>query len=382
MRYRDLGKTGMKVSEVGFGGEHVEGKPYSQVESTIHAALDHGINIMDIFMSNPQVRKDIGRALKGRRDKMIIQGQIGSAWIDNQYARIRDMDQCKRFYEDLLRYLDTDYMDIAMVHFVDTQSDFDKAFEVGLFDYAHQLKASGAARAVGVSSHDPIVAAQLIESGAIDVLMFSLNPAYDVMPATIDLEGLFDPENYKKQVNFTVAPERARLYRLAEEKGVGITVMKGLGAGKLLEAKSSPFGVSMTTNQLIHYALTRPGVASILLGCKTAQEIEQCVAYETATEDERDYSVVLKNAPRYKMDGQCMYCNHCLPCPMHIDIAQVNKYLDLAQQSGVLPTVQEHYQALENKAGDCIACKQCEPNCPFGVPITDRMEKAKEIFGA
>ena len=98
MRYRNLGRSGLSVSEVGLGGEHLEGKPYAQVEATVHAALDAGINVLDIFMSNPEVRSDLGRALKGRRGGIIIQGQIGSGWIGGQYARTRDIDQCHACY--------------------------------------------------------------------------------------------------------------------------------------------------------------------------------------------------------------------------------------------------------------------------------------------
>ena len=76
-----------------------------------------------------------------------------------------------------------------------------------------------------------------------------------------------------------------------------------------------------------------------------------------------------------------MYCNHCLPCVMGIDIAAVNKYLDLADQSGVTPTLQAHYSDLQTTASDCIGCGDCETRCPFGVGIVSRMEKAAKLFG-
>lgn len=383
MRYRKLGNSDLMVSEVGLGGEHLEGKPYAQVESTIHAALAGGINVLDIFMSNPDVRTNIGRALKGRRGDMIIQGHIGAAWIGGQYERTRDLSQCQQHYHDLLDRLNTDYMDVAMVHYIDTLDDLDLSLKNGLFDYANALKRSGAARAVGVSSHNPLVAKKLIESGAVDVLMFSVNPAYDVAPADTELDSLFVPDTFAAQTAFTPSPERAELYRLCEARGVGITVMKGLGAGTLLSAERSPFGKALTVPQLIHYSLTRPAVASILLGLQTADEVAAALAYETASPDEVDYAAVLKSAPKLSMAGRCMYCNHCLPCPSHIDIAAVNKYLDLAElPGGIQPTVKAHYQSLENHGGDCIACGQCESNCPFGVQIIERMARANRLFGA
>ncbi|MEA4896715.1 MAG: aldo/keto reductase [Christensenellaceae bacterium] len=383
MRYRNLGRSGLSVSEVGLGGEHLEGKPYAQVEATVHAALDAGINVLDIFMSNPEVRSDLGRALKGRRGDIIIQGQIGSGWIGGQYARTRDIDQCHAFYEDLLERLNTDYMDVAMVHYVDTEEDLRLSRERGLFDYAQALKRSGAARAVGVSSHDPLIARRIVESGEVDVLMFSINPAYDVAPADTDLDHLFMADTYSRQEAFSLDPDREALYRACETRGVGITSMKTLAAGALLKAESSPFGVAMSVAQLIHYALTRPAVASVLLGAKTPEEIAEAVAYETASDAERDYAAALKAAPKFSMRGKCMYCNHCLPCPKHIDIAAVNRFLDLAEQSERVPaSVREHYLSLTRKAGDCIECRRCEPNCPFEVSIAERMRRARAVFGA
>ena len=158
--------------------------------------------------------------------------------------------------------------------------------------------------------------------------------------------------------------------------------MKALAAGVLLNAETSPFGVALTPAQCIHYALTRPAVASVLPGCSTPAEVRRSVAYEEASEQERDYSVVLSQMPKYSMRGKCMYCNHCLPCPAHIDIAQVNKYLDLAQAGAQAPdTVRAHYGALEQHASDCIRCGSCERNCPFDVPVRSRMQTAQELFG-
>lgn len=76
-----------------------------------------------------------------------------------------------------------------------------------------------------------------------------------------------------------------------------------------------------------------------------------------------------------------MYCNHCLPCAKHINIAQLSKYLDMALLDGVTPTLQGHYDALEHHAGECIGCGRCETQCPFNAPIMQRMKQAAELFG-
>lgn len=158
--------------------------------------------------------------------------------------------------------------------------------------------------------------------------------------------------------------------------------MKGYAGGRLFQAETSPFGVALTPVQCLHYALTRPAVASVMAGFDTPEHVDAAVAYETATEEEKDYASVLANAPYHAYSGQCTYCGHCAPCPSRIDIAMVNKLYDLAvMQEEVPATVKAHYSQLSANAGDCIQCGGCETRCPFGVRIVERMEKAKALFG-
>jgi predicted aldo/keto reductase-like oxidoreductase len=85
---------------------------------------------------------------------------------------------------------------------------------------------------------------------------------------------------------------------------------------------------------------------------------------------------------RFTWKGHCMYCGHCAPCPMSIDIANVNKFLNLAKAEGGVPeTVGSHYSILDHHASECIECGACESRCPFGVPIINRMKEAVAMFG-
>ena len=158
--------------------------------------------------------------------------------------------------------------------------------------------------------------------------------------------------------------------------------MKSLAAGALLDAKRSPFGMALTPIQCIHYALDRPAVASVLAGARTPEEILESCRYEQASDEEKDYSLLLAATPQFSLRGKCMYCNHCLPCPAHINVAQVNKLLDLAESQPQLPpTVQAHYEALERHGSDCVGCHACESRCPFGVAVAENMTRAVQIFG-
>lgn len=197
-------------------------------------------------------------------------------------------------------------------------------------------------------------------------------------PATEDLDSMFG--EYDASLS-GIDEERAAIYRLCEERGVGITVMKGFFGGRLFDPKTSPFGVAFTPAQCIHYSLTRPGVSSILCGYDTKEQVDAAVAYEAASDEERDYASVIASAPLHSYTGQCTYCGHCKPCPVNIDIAMVNKFYDLAiRQTGVPESVKAHYLSLESLASACIGCKSCENRCPFKVPIAERMEKTAALF--
>lgn len=380
MRYRTLGRTGLEVSEIGLGGEWLERHNTEEVQAVIDACEREGINILDCWMSEPNVRSNIGLALKGRRDRWRIQGHIGSIWENGQYVRTRDLAKVKPAFEDLLTRLQTDYVDLGMIHFVDDEEEFKRVTEGEFMEYVRQLKREGKIRHIGMSSHNPEIGKLAACHGEIEMILFSVNPAFDMLPPVSDLDQYFVDQYDEKLCG--IAPEREELYKLCEQNQVGITVMKGYAGGRLFQAETSPFGVGLTPIQCLHYALTRPAVASVMVGFDCPQHVSEAVAYETASEEEKDYASVLASAPCHRFStGQCTYCGHCAPCPSKIDIAMVNKLYDLAVMHSEIPgTLRAHYQQLGANASDCIGCRGCESRCPFQVPIAERMEKTKALF--
>ena len=380
MRYRELGKTSLMVSEIGLGGEWLERHNTEEVREVIETCEKEGINILDCWMSEPNVRSNIGLAIKGRREKWIIQGHIGSTWENGQYVRTRDLTKVKPAFEDLLTRLQTDYIDLGMIHFIDTAEEFDRVIGGEFMEYVRQLKRDGVIRHIGMSTHNPAMAKKAAESGLVEMILFSINPAFDLLPPTENIDDYF-VEEYREGLG-GIDPARRELYRLCEQSDVGLTVMKPYAGGRLFDAARSPFGVALTPVQCIHYCLTRPAVAAVMAGYDTPEHVEAAAAYEDATDEEKDYASVLAKAPRNTFgQGECTYCGHCKPCSVGIDIAMVNKYYDLATMQEEVPaTVREHYLALEHHADECIGCKSCEGRCPFGVKIAERMKKAAELF--
>ncbi len=381
MKYRTLGKTGLKVSEIGFGGEWLERHEEEESVELLRYAGKNGINIIDCWMPDPKSRDIIGKAMEGNREHWIVQGHIGSTWQNGQYVRSRELKEVVPAFEDILKRMKTDYIDLGMIHYIDAQEEWDRCMKDSEYiRYVHQLHEQGIIRHIGLSTHNPRIAMQAVGTGFIEMILFSINPAFDMRPATEDLDSMF--EGYEGTDYSGIDPERAQLYRLCEEKNVGMTVMKGFFGGRLFDAKTSPFGTALTPLQCIHYALTRPGVSSVLCGYDTKEQVDQAISYETASEGEKDYASVLAAAPLHSYTGQCTYCGHCRPCPVNIDIAMVNKFYDLAvQQPSVPESVQSHYEALGTGASACVGCRSCEERCPFGVKVADRMSAAAELFG-
>ncbi|MBR2805898.1 MAG: aldo/keto reductase, partial [Oscillospiraceae bacterium] len=309
MIYRRLGKTDLKVSEIGLGAEWLERHNYEECKAIIDTCAEQGINILDCWMSEPNVRTHIGKAISGNREKWYIQGHIGSVWIDGQYKRTREMDKVVPAFEDLLQRLGTDYIDLGMIHFVDSMKDYEEIVNGPFIEYVRKLKADGVIKHIGMSSHNPEVAIRAVKEGLIENLLFSINPAFDILPASEDINTLF-VEEYDASLA-GMDPIRAELYKLCEQNDVGITVMKGYAGGRLFDEKRSPLGVALTPVQCIHYVLTRPAVAAIMAGFDNPGHVLDAVKYETASDDEKDYATVLANAPKHAYAGQCTYCGHC-----------------------------------------------------------------------
>lgn len=363
IEYRTLPRTGEKISTIGIGASALHESSEAQIEKMIAYASEQGINLIDTVMSNFGPAEAMGRALKGRRDKIMMQMHIGVTYPRQTYTRTRDLKQVQQGFEQQLKVFGTDYSDIGLIHYVDQSDDFERVMSDGILDYAQKLKQNGTIRYLGFSSHSVDIARRFLETGLIDIFMFSLNPAYDFVP----VEG-----------KLKLSAERRQLYQEAEKRGAAITVMKVYGGGRLLSDSSSPFGRAMSVPQCIQYALDRPAVVSCLPGVRNMEDLTGVLAYYNTSPAERDYSFIA-SAQHQEMNGVCIYCNHCQPCPYGIDIAAVNKYLDLAKSGDAL--AKDHYFKLRRTARDCSYCGECEPRCPFHVDIRKRMREANEFFG-
>lgn len=379
MKYRELGKTGIKVSEIGIGCGCFKDQDTAFARQYITTAMDSGINYIDIYTADPNVRGNIGYALEGRREQMIIQGHIGSFWAGEQYKRTRDVEESKQGFQELLHLLRTDYIDVGMIHISDDMEDWNELINSPFMEYVKSLKAENKIKHIGLSTHNAEVALAAAESGLIEVMMFSFNPAFDLLPANA---SIWDSKNYEGTFSH-IDPIREKIYQVCAEKGVALTAMKVFGGGgRLLSTEKSPLGIALTPIQCIHYALTRPGVAVAIVGADNIDQLQESLYYNYATDEEKDYNKTLSQSPKIKKQGDCTYCGHCTPCPVSIDIDKVTKLLDAAKGQNPIPqNIIDEYNALAHHAGECTQCGACETRCPFQVNIRENMKEAEKLFG-
>ncbi|MBR3381755.1 MAG: aldo/keto reductase [Clostridia bacterium] len=363
MKYRKNKRTGDMISEIGMGSAYLFEAGMEEGVKALRTAYEGGINYFDLAAGDGSSFPIWGEALSDVRKDVFYQIHFGADYSAGTYGWSLDPETIERSVEKQLRELRTDYIDYGFIHCQDELSDWETYKRNGVFGRLLELKRQGVVRRLGLSSHTPAVIQRIMDEADIDMLMFSVNPAYDYGQGEY-ASGSVD--------------ERAEVYRRCESAGVGISCMKPFSGGQLLDASASPFGRALTQYQCISYCLDKPGVLTVLPGAANTEDVKKLLAYHSASDGERDYSVIASFAPP-AAKGKCVYCNHCKPCPMGLDIGLINKYYDLARAGDAMAA--EHYRTLSLHAEDCISCGHCDSRCPFGVCQSARMAEIREYFG-
>ena len=363
MEYRKNRRTGDLISEIGLGSSYLFEAGMEEGVKALRRAYEGGINYYDLAAGDGSAFPIYGEAFKDVRDKIFYQIHFGAEYSKGTYGWSLDPEVIRKSVKWMLEQLHTDYIDYGFIHCQDEFSDWETYQKNGIFDMILDLKKRGVVRHIGLSSHTPAVIQKILDTGAVDMLMFSVNPGYDYQ------EG---------EYAFGSVEERNAVYRRCEAEGIGISCMKPFSGGQLLDASLSPFGKALTPYQCIRYALDKPGVLTVLPGASDSAEVEALLEYYNKSEEELDYSVIGTFAPA-EAKGKCVYCNHCKPCPMGLDIGLINKYYDLTKAGDAM--AREHYRTLEKTAKDCVGCGHCDSRCPFHVAQSERMTEIAEYFG-
>lgn len=282
---RGLGRTGLQVSEIGIGCEHLRGLKREKIANIVREALARGVNYIDLVWSLPDVLEGIADGIEGQRENVHLTVHLGSGHVDGRYKRSRTPDECERCFDDALNVLRTDYADVANIHYVKDLKVWKEVKGSGIIDLAVQLKEKGRSRGVGISTHAIEVIKQAVETGVIDLVTYQVNMANHNLPG------------------------RDEALRLCADHGIGVVAMKPFARGKLLQsgkrvkiAKYQTGGItvdakipaSVTPIRCLNYVLSQPAVCTTIVGVSSLDELHSILAYPKASQEEKDYSQSLK----------------------------------------------------------------------------------------
>lgn len=379
MKYRILGKTGLKVSEIGMGNTYLPDLPREVVVAIIHEAIKEGVNYFDMAANLHGLNENLGVAFNGLTEGLIITGHLGSSEDETgQYKIERNLKECRKNFLGYLKLLKIVKVAIMFVHNI-SEKEIDSIFgEGGLVDLALTMKNEGLADFIGLSTHDLITGMKAIASGKIDVLMLPINLASHALPG------------------------KSEFHRACVENNVGLVAMKPFAGGKLMQQNLTVYDLKannyskishltldkmfqrkqpISPVQCLNYALSQPGVSTTVPGVKIIQELRDNFHYFNATDEEKDYSSLLLDFQDY-IPNQCVYCNHCLPCPSEIDVGHLNRLIDLSlnemDKNMKNEKMVEEIQAI---TAGCIACGDCSERCPFNVDVVLKINAYKELYG-
>ncbi|MFW9900784.1 MAG: aldo/keto reductase [Candidatus Thorarchaeota archaeon] len=284
MKYRTLGRTNLKVSEIGLGTEYLYKQPRSTVISVIREAIKYGINYFDIVFNVSKYIDNISTAIKDYRDNIILTCHLGSVEKEGRPQRIRNINVCEKTFLKTLSKFGKGYIDIINIQYVKENEYESIIASGGLLDLAKKLQLEGKVNFIGLSTHDVSIGQKAARTGHFDMIMNQINFINH------SLQG------------------RKELLGTCSKEGVGFVAIKPFAKGNLLQrnrivniAKYHTGGISLkrkmpqeiTPIKCLSYILSQIGVSTTIPGVKNVQELNENLAYLNATDEEKDFTKIL-----------------------------------------------------------------------------------------
>ncbi|WP_274363405.1 aldo/keto reductase [Paenibacillus thermotolerans] len=326
MRYNIFGKTGDRVSALGFGAMNLPGVPLEQARDALNYALDHGITYIDTAAAYRNSEEIIGETISHRRNEYFLATKTGQ----------RKYDAAKAEIERSLQRMKTDYIDLLQIHYVNYVSEFNAAMEEdGAYRAAVEAREAGKVRFIGITGHRPELLAKWVESGKFDQVLFHLS--------------LVQP--FAKR---DLLPTLKRL-------NLGRTAMKPLSGGFVQPVEKA---LRFPYSQDVH---------TIISGMVSVEEVKQnLAAFEREVEEEE--RLELEALAAELGEHNCRRCNYC-SCPLEIAIPDVMISSTIRTKLGLLPKGAAFYERQKEKLISCAdyePCKEkplCEQKCPYHLPM-------------
>jgi hypothetical protein len=337
MEYIPLGKTGLRVSEIGFGGIPIIRLGTDEAVAVLRRAFDHGVTFYDTANAYHDSQNKMGKAFQGMRERVVIATK----------TVLRDAKGAAQQIEDSLRALGTDYIDLFQLHQVAQEKDFNAITAIGgAMEAVVKAKQAGKIRHIGVTSHNVKMAVSLVRSGLFSTIQFPFN--------LIETEAL------------------EKLHPAARELGLGILVMKPFGGGVIDDGM-------LAFKFLRQFAdvIPLPGFDSVSATDDVVRFLSIPKPYRLSGDDTSRIEVYRQRLGK----NFCRRCEYCLPCPNGVIITMAMGYPILVNRMDSKIAMNFAQKAMES-VPNCEACGTCVERCPYSLPIPEVIKRNYELYTA
>ena len=334
MEYVTLGKTGLKISRLGFGGIPIQRVDAKTTTELMKSLVDNGINYIDTARGYTVSEAYLGEALSGIRDRFILATK----------SMARTKDAMAKDIEISLHNLRTDYIDLYQVH----NPTLDQLATVtgpdGALTALMEAKEAGKIGHIGLTAHSQAVFEKALDLPWVETIMFPYN---------------------------IVEKQGEELIRKCQEKNIGFIAMKPLAGGAIEDADLA-----------LRFICANPAVTVVIPGMYDLKEIDQNLkaVQNTSPLTEKELTQ-MENVRQQLGNNFCRRCNYCAPCTVGINIPSVFLFQGYLDRYGLSDWAKDRYSTLSVKASACIECGSCEPRCPYHLPIREMLKDAASKFG-
>lgn len=334
MEYITLGKTGLQISKLGFGGIPIQRVDAVTTKELIHKMVEKGINYIDTARGYTVSEEYLGEALEGCRDKFVLATKSMARTKEAMAADI----------ETSLKNLRTDYIDIYQVHNPSLEQLEQVMAPGGALEALMEAKEAGKIGHIGLTGHLIELFEKAVDLDWVETFMFPYN--------IVERQG-------------------EELMRKCTERNIGFIVMKPLAGGAIEDAELA-----------LRFICANPDVSVVIPGMYDLKEIDINLAAVQNDAPLSEEELAKMDAIREQLGSNfCRRCNYCQPCTVGINISSVFLFQGYLDRYGLEDWAKDRYNTLPIKASACIGCGACEPRCPYNLPIREMLRDAAKKFG-
>ncbi|MDO4553873.1 MAG: aldo/keto reductase [Lachnospiraceae bacterium] len=334
MEYVTLGKSGLRISRMGFGGIPIQRIDAQGTKKLIHSLLDKGINYIDTARAYTVSEEYLGEALEGIREHFVL---ASKTMARTKEAMAKDIDTS-------LQMLRTDYIDLYQVHNPTLEQLDIVTGPNGALEALMEARAAGKIGHIGLTAHSTAVFEKALTLPWVETIMFPYN---------------------------IVERQAEDLISQCAKQNVGFIAMKPLAGGAIEDASLA-----------LRYVCSNPAVTVVIPGMYDLSEIDENLAAVSDSSPLSKEELSRMEEIRSQLGNNfCRRCNYCAPCTVGISIPNVFLFQGYLDRYGLSDWARDRYNSLEVKAGACIECGACEPRCPYQLPIREMLKDAARKFG-